>query len=171
MFKLNFILEKEKTASDVSVGADTKQSILNSSGSSISDFTANCKDADKMYEEIEKDFLRRSDPSYLETKTLNQLYEETYIQDPSIVANLLFPGTYIFAGTPKVGKSFLMAQLAYHISTGLPLWNFPTRQGTVLYFALEDTFGRLQRRMYRMVGESGNDKLHFAISSHKKAKC
>ncbi|WP_320883346.1 AAA family ATPase [Dielma fastidiosa] len=51
---------------------------------------------------------------------------------------MLYSGAYILAGAPKIGKSFLVAQIAYHISTGKSLWNFDVHQGTVLYLALED---------------------------------
>ena len=71
--------------------------------------------------------------------------------------------TVIFAGAPKVGKAFLMAQLAYHVATGQKLWDCEVHQGTVLYLALEDGYERLQRRMYRMFGVEGAEKLHFAL--------
>lgn len=56
-----------------------------------------------------------------------------------------------------------MAQLAYHVATGQKLWDLEVHQGTVLYLALEDGYERLQRRMYRMFGVEGAEKLHFAI--------
>ena len=62
-----------------------------------------------------------------------------------------------------MGKSFLMAQLAYHVATGQKLWDCEVHQGTVLYLALEDGYERLQRRMCRMFGVEGAEKLHFAI--------
>lgn len=65
-------------------------------------------------------------------------------------------------GAPKVGKSFFMAQLAYHVSVGLPLWDYKTHPGTVLYLALEDDYRRIQERLYRMFGVDGTDNLHFA---------
>ena len=68
-----------------------------------------------------------------------------------------------FAGAPKVGKSFLMAQLAYHVSTSLSLWGYTVHKGTVLYLALEDDHRRLQGRLYRMFGMDGTDNLRFAI--------
>ena len=34
----------------------------------------------------------------------------------------------MFVGSPKIGKSFFMAQIGYHISKGLPLWGFTVRQ-------------------------------------------
>ena len=61
------------------------------------------------------------------------------------MSDLLYCGTYLFVGTPKVGKSFFMGQLAYHVAMGLPLWEYEVHQGTVLYLALEDDYARLQR--------------------------
>ena len=74
------------------------------------------------------------------------------------------------AGAPKVGKSFLVAQIAYHVSTGQPLWGYPVRQGTVLYLALEDDYQRLQSRLFRMFGSDTAEKLHFAIASKQLGK-
>ena len=56
-----------------------------------------------------------------------------------------------------------MAQVAYHVSMGLPLWGMDVRQGTVLYMALEDTPWRLTDRMFRMFGVDTTDQLRTAI--------
>lgn len=58
-----------------------------------------------------------------------------------------------------------MTQLAYHISTGTPLWNYPAHKGTVLYLALEDDYRRLQERSYRMFGTAENGSLFFSVSA------
>ena len=84
------------------------------------------------------------DPSYLETMSMTELYDTVFQSRPPLIDGLLYPGTYQFVGAPKLGKRFLMAQLAYHISTGTQLWNFTVRKGTVLYLALEDDYRRLQ---------------------------
>lgn len=94
---------------------------------------------------------------------MNELYENVYQSRPPVIDGLLYSGTYLFAGAPKVGKSFFMAQLAYHVSTGKKLWDYEVRQGTVLYLALEDDYQRLQDRMSRMFGVEGTDHLHFAV--------
>ena len=101
----------------------------------------------------------RSDPSYLQTISMNELFDTQYQSKQPLIDSLLYPGTYIFAGSPKLGKSFLMAQLAYHVSTGTPFWNYTTRKGTVLYLALEDDYRRLQERLYRMFGTESTDNL------------
>ena len=114
-------------------------------------------------EDILREFQRTSDPAYLHTVSMNELYRNVYQSRPPIIDGLLYPGTYLFAGAPKVGKSFLMAQLAYHVSMGLPLWGYPVHKGTVLYLALEDDHRRLQGRLYRMFGMDGTNDLLFAI--------
>lgn len=58
-----------------------------------------------------------------------------------------------------------MAQLAYHISIGMPLWDYTVRKGTVLYLALEDDYRRLQERLYRMFGTDSTDNLFFSVSA------
>ena len=58
-----------------------------------------------------------------------------------------------------------MAQIAYHISRGIPLWDYPVRKAAVLYLALEDDYRRLQERLYRMFGTDGADNLFFSVSA------
>ena len=60
----------------------------------------------------------------------------------AVIENLLYTGVYILAGAPKIGKSFLVAQIAHHVSTGQDLWGYKVHQGTVLYLALEDDESR-----------------------------
>ena len=91
--------------------------------------------------------------------TLTELLERTYHTPPAIIDDLLYTGTYIFAGSPKIGKSIFAFQLAYHVGSGIPLWNHNVHQGTVLYMALEDTKPRLQHRAFQMFGVGGCDHL------------
>ena len=157
---------KEKTALCTSVGADERQSVQNTISSiSALDTEINHPDENspENFEDIMRQMQRMSDPAYLHTVSMNELYETVYQSRPPVIDGLLYSGTYLFAGAPKVGKSFFMAQLAYHISTGQPLWNYEVHQGTVLYLALEDDYQRLQERMSRMFGVEGTDNLHFAV--------
>lgn len=155
---------KEKTALTPSVGADEKQSIQLSNTEIIPTETAEINDPDeKSQEDFEKICLqmqRMSDPAYLHTVTMNELYETVYQSRPPVIDGPLYSGTYLFAGAPKGGKSFFMAQLAYHISTGQKLWDYDVRQGTVLYLALEDDYQRIQGRMF---GVEGTDHLYFGV--------
>ena len=153
---------KEKTARNTPVGADVRQPDPNQSTESITDFTS---ESNENFDELRKKIRRMQDPAYLPTVTMTELYDTVYESRPPVIDGLIQNGTYIFAGAPKVGKSFLMAQLAYHVATGKPLWGYEVQQGTVLYLALEDGHERLQKRMYRMFGIEDVSKLHFAISA------
>jgi RecA-family ATPase len=149
--------EKEMTAPNVSIGVDTEQSLEKQSTHSISDQDVNFNPFD--------DFFKKIDPSYMKTVTMQELYQDIYSKKPPVIEGLLYQGTYLFVGSPKIGKSFFMAQLAYHVSTGTPLWDYPVKKGTVLYLALEDDYRRLQERMYRMFGTDSTENLYFSVSS------
>ena len=156
----------EKTVPNVSVGADTEQSYQKCTSNIITADDENIKS----FEEMQRELLLSLDPSYLKTVSMSELYETVYKSKPPLIDGLLYPGTYIFAGSPKLGKSFLMAQLAYHISTGTPLWNYTVRKGTVLYLALEDDYRRLQERLYRMFGTESTKDLYFSVSAGSLGK-
>ena len=145
------------------VGADGGQSLSQKPNQSIAEEQAEHKPQERDFREILRQIDRVNDPAYLPSLSMNELYEKVYPGKPPVVEGLLFPGVYLFVGAPKVGKSFLMAQLAYHVSKGLPLWGYEVRQGAVLYMALEDDYPRLQGRLYRMFGEDSAADLHLSI--------
>ena len=155
--------ETKRTVPVPSVGADGEQPNSQTTTQSIAEETAENNPQEKDLEEMLRDMRRMNDPAYLHTVSMNDLYQNIYQSRPPVIDGLLYPGTYLFAGAPKVGKSFLMAQLAYHVSTGLPLWDYPVHKGTVLYLALEDDHRRLQERLYRMFGMEATTDLLFAI--------
>ena len=146
-----------------SVGADAGQPLSQKPELSIAEENAECNEPTRNFSDMQKLMRRLNDPAYLPTVSMNDLYENVYQSRPPIVDGLLCAGTYLLAGAPKVGKSFLVAQLAYHVSMGLKLWDYEVRKGTVLYLALEDNYQRLQERMFRMFGVEGTDDLHFAV--------
>ena len=160
--------EQEKTTVPIPpVGAGGEQpisktttEIIPSAPTEINQFGEN---SEENFEELYRQMQRISDPAYLHTVSLTELYETTYESRPPVIDGLLYTGAYLFVGAPKVGKSFLMAQLAYHVSTGQRLWDYDVHQGTVLYLALEDDYRRLQARMSRMFGVGGAANLRFAV--------
>ena len=93
--------ETKKTPTpNASVGADAVQPLLKNSTNSIADLHKQCN---------------------LQTISMTELYDTVYPPRRPIVDNLLYSGTYLFVGAPKIGKSFFMAQLAYTVATGLTL--------------------------------------------------
>ena len=158
-------LQEKTTAPYPPVGADGGQSLSQKPNQSIAEGVTEHKPPERDLEEILRQISRVNDPAYLPTVSMNDLYEQVYPGRPPVVDGLLYAGTYLFVGAPKVGKSFLMAQLAYHVSMGLSLWGYEVRQGTVLYLALEDNHRRLQERLYRMFGVESTGNLFFAIGA------
>ena len=114
---------KRVTAPYSSVGAEEGQSPQTKN--SIADAPGEINPPE---EDLEEDLCESPwssygyDPDFLHTMSMNDLYENVYEGRPPVVEGLLYTGTYLFVGAPKVGKSFFMAQLAWHISTGTPLW-------------------------------------------------
>lgn len=155
-------LDEKTTAHNPSVGADGGQPISQNTNQSITDAPAEINE-NFDFEEIAQQMRQYNSPGYMRTFSMSDLYENVYDSRPPIVDGLLYAGAYLFVGAPKVGKSFFMAQLAYHVSMGYMLWNYPVKKGTVLYLALEDTEKRLQERLFRMYGTDSAENLHFTI--------
>ncbi len=151
--------EKMKTTAPVSsVGADGEQSIMKNYTEIIANENVkNNRQATNLPE--------KSGNGELQTVSMTELYDTVYPPRMPIVDGFLYGGTYLFVGAPKVGKSFFMGQLAYHVAMGLPLWNYPVRKGTVLYLALEDDYARLQRWFFGMFGVECADNLYFATQA------
>jgi hypothetical protein len=68
-----------------------------------------------------------------------------------LVEGYVAEGATLLAGAPKIGKSWMALNIAHAVATGRPVFgSVPTRQGDVLYIALEDNPRRLQRRQTTM---------------------
>jgi len=156
--------EKEMTAQNAPVGSGAEQSNTNNT-IIIPENEGYFNPSDEEIFEAQMQYERESSPNYMQIISMPELYEMVYSGKPPVIDNFLYPGTYLFVGSPKVGKSFMMAQIAYHVSSGLPMWNYPVRQGTVLYLALEDDYRRLQERLYRMFGTETTSHLFFSVAS------
>lgn len=158
-------LEKKTAPPEALVAASAGQPSVPENNTSIAGSASESNARDEEMELLFRRLKQMNDPNRLYSITINELFNEMYRGKPPVIEGILYTGIYLFAGAPKVGKSFLMAQLAYHVSTGTPLWGYPVQQGTVLYLALEDDFARLQRRFYRMFGIVSAEQLHVAIQA------
>ena len=134
----------------------------------FSDVDSDGMDSDEInLAEMLRKVQRASDPNYLHTVSMTELYQTSYKSRMPIIDDLLYSGAYILAGAPKIGKSFLVAQIAYHVSMGEKLWRYEVHQGTVLYLALEDDYHRIQSRMFMMYGVADTENLYFATAANK----
>ena len=158
--------KKEMTVPNTPTAIGEGQSYQSINNDSITDADENSNSFDENSYDYRLEMIRMMDKSYMPTISMTELYNTVYKAKQPLIDGILHTGTYLFVGAPKLGKSFFMAQLAYHVSTGTPLWNYPTRKGTVLYLALEDDYRRLQERLYRMFGVSENENLHFSVTAN-----
>ena len=90
----------------------------------------------------------------LETINAADLQNRTYEQTPFLVDELIPEGLHILAGAPKIGKSWLSLWLCLCVAQGQALWNFATTQGEVLYLSLEDSFQRIQTRLFDLTEDA-----------------
>ena len=162
--------KKEKTTAPVSSApTDAELPSVQSTTESITDKHTEIKEKQAVSAAPEsppgKETKVSRDPRHLNTMTMKELYDSVYQSRPPVINGLLYPGTYLFVGAPKLGKSFLMLEFAYHVATGTDLWEYPVRKGTVLYLALEDENRRLQDRLYRMFGMECTENLYLGVEA------
>ena len=81
-----------------------------------------------------------------------------------VVDTLLSQGLHILADSPKVGKSWLALWLCLCAAQGKPLWTFVTRPCEMLYLCLEDSFQRIQSRLFEIT-EDAPASVHFTTNS------
>lgn len=82
------------------------------------------------------------------------------------IKGLLSEGATVFAGAPKVGKSWCALGIAIDVATGgSALGSFPVTQGDVLYLALEDGDRRMHDRLKQVLTDKpAPEKLQFAYT-------
>ena len=110
--------ETEKTTALVpSVGADGGQPLRNSTEQSIPDENAEINPPEEDLRELYRRMQRMTDPHYLHTISMTELYQTSYKSRPPIIDGLLYAGAYILAGAPKIGNRAMSEALGrdvYH---------------------------------------------------------
>ena len=102
----------------------------------------------------------------LETIDADTLLGIPYEPPAFVVEDLLPQGLHLLAGAPKIGKSWLALWLCLRVAQGQPLWDFATRPCEVLYLCLEDSFQRIQNRLFDLT-EDAPPALHFAVMAEQ----
>lgn len=110
------------------------------------------------------------------TNTENKLAEkleftsiDTILKKPEVVNEFLvrglldLSGTSIVGGKPKSGKTTFAKALCYCVATGKTFLDCETKQGTVLYLALEDKESELKKSFLKF-GCTGVEPIYFHIS-------
>ena len=90
----------------------------------------------------------------LQTIDADTLQSTAYEPVSFVVDDLLPQGLHLLAGAPKIGKSWLALWLCLCAARGKPLWTFATRPCEVLYLCLEDSFQRIQSRLFDLTEDA-----------------
>ena len=90
------------------------------------------------------------------TKLPKAISAEELLSTPLPPVKWIIPGLLpaclaLFAGPSKAGKSWLTLRMCLQIAQGNPVWNREIEPRTVIYFSLEDTFNRLQSRIFQLI--------------------
>ena len=99
-----------------------------------------------------------------DSKSCEEIMTTVYKPIEFMVDGLIAKGLYILAGAPKIGKSWLSLDICLSIAKGEKVLGRGTKCGTALYLCLEDSFERIQKRLYELTDEPTN-RLHFVIMS------
>ena len=82
-----------------------------------------------------------------------------------LIPGLLPAGLSLLAGASKAGKSWLCLWLCLQLARGGEIWGRTTQPQTVLYLCLEDTYARIQGRLFRLTEDSVPSRLYFQTGS------
>lgn len=88
--------------------------------------------------------------------TAADLIDSEFPEQRWAIDNLIPEGLSVFAGSPKLGKSWLALGLSIAVATGgAALGKIPVEQGAVLHLALEDSPRRLKGRLQSLLNGTG----------------
>jgi hypothetical protein len=89
-------------------------------------------------------------PNQLDAVRADEIYRKQYTDLVQPVQGLICEGATLLVAPSKVGKSWLALDLCLKVVRGEPFLNRATKQGDVLYIALEDSERRLKERMRKL---------------------
>jgi len=98
-------------------------------------------------------------PPPMPWKSASALMAESFPPIPWIARGFFPQGLVVLGGKPKLGKSFMVLNLAVAVATGSEFLGSVCEAGDVLYLALEDTERRLQDRLGNMAGKTDVTRL------------
>jgi AAA domain/Primase C terminal 2 (PriCT-2) len=107
-------------------------------------------------------------PTTFPAKDLNSMQFDSI---KYVLPGFIAEGLTLFAGKPKIGKSWLLMHVAHAVAEGgYTLGGIACAGGDVLYAALEDNKRRLPRRMNKLFGtDAWPGNLHFTCEMPRLA--
>ena len=101
----------------------------------------------------------------LEVNSFSDLADKDLGEDEPLIDNFLpGKGVFLFCGSAKSGKSYMVLDIGMHVCTGEKFWNYDVRKKDVLYLYLEDGEPLLQKRMFE-VSDKTPDNYFYAITA------
>lgn len=99
----------------------------------------------------------------MQVEKLKTIDADTLLSTPMrktlfVVDGLIPQGLSVLSGSSKIGKSWLMLWLGIQVARGQPVWEFETHKSDVLYLCLEDTYARIQSRLYQITDKVRDSK-------------
>lgn len=96
-------------------------------------------------------------------ESFRKIQTDHYELPKFIVSQMIPTGVHLFAGSPKIGKSWLALWLCDKVSKGEKVWKFDTEHCSVLYIALEDTKSTIHFRFESITNNASENA--FATTS------
>ncbi|MEG1882026.1 MAG: AAA family ATPase [Clostridia bacterium] len=109
---------------------------------------------------------KKAKKKYATEKTSISAYDlqKMKLDEPNwLIPNILPPGLSIICASSKVGKSWMMMQLAIALCDGKEFLGFPTKRSECAYLALEDGQNRLQERLNKMLKNNDAPKNLYLV--------
>lgn len=105
----------------------------------------------------------------LDTFTAAELMVEELEPVREIVPGVMPEGVILFAGKPKLGKSWLALGLCVAVASGgAAFGEIPVEQGDALYLALEDNRRRINKRLGKiLLGSDPPESLSIAVEARR----
>jgi AAA domain/Primase C terminal 2 (PriCT-2) len=107
---------------------------------------------EKFFKDDELRQRTREAPRAVLFKSAADLQHMRFADLKYIVPGLIVEGLTLFAGRPKIGKSWLVDDICIAVTTGGTCLGVKCEKGDVLLLALEDNDRRLQRRLTKLLG-------------------
>jgi hypothetical protein len=103
--------------------------------------------------EAENESEREAPPEWLIPRKVSAL--SSYLP-PELIQGVLYQGCrFLFAGSPKAKKSWLLMQCCYCVGNGLPFLEFPVTKGKPVYINFELLEGDCRQRFYKIQNALG----------------
>lgn len=80
-------------------------------------------------------------------RTMAEIGAQEYVDPHPLIREMLYPGAWLVVGRPKVGKSWLLLQLALAVAEGQTFLQHHCQQAEVLALFSEDTDRRIKQRL------------------------